>query len=160
MSATEKPPAPFTVSGPLKWFDVTRGFGFVATEGGDVFLHHDAFKASGIAICPPGTKVTCLARRTDRGLSAIQVVDVDMPRFPADGDGWVAGTIKTFQPDKGWGFVTCSALKCDVYFYAQSLKGTGMLDYRKDTPVLIRVGTNERGPIVTDMRPDTWREGK
>ncbi len=46
--------------GTVKWFNSTKGFGFIAPEGGrkDVFVHISAMERSGIRDLPDGQVVT------------------------------------------------------------------------------------------------------
>lgn len=46
--------------GTVKWFNSTKGFGFIAPQDGgrDVFLHITALERAGIRDLPDGTAVT------------------------------------------------------------------------------------------------------
>ncbi len=46
--------------GTVKWFNSTKGFGFIAPEGGskDVFVHVSAMERAGIRELPDGQAVT------------------------------------------------------------------------------------------------------
>ncbi|MGB5559011.1 MAG: cold-shock protein [Paracoccaceae bacterium] len=47
-------------NGTVKWFNATKGFGFIEPEGGkkDVFVHISALERSGLTSLEDGAKVT------------------------------------------------------------------------------------------------------
>ncbi|MBT9386326.1 cold-shock protein [Pseudooceanicola sp. CBS1P-1] len=47
-------------NGTVKWFNTTKGFGFIQPDNGgkDVFVHISAVERSGLSSLPDGQKVT------------------------------------------------------------------------------------------------------
>ena len=57
------------LNGTVKFFNHTRGFGFIAPEGGykDVFVHASALESSGVASLNEGDKVSFEIEDDTRG---------------------------------------------------------------------------------------------
>ncbi len=60
--------------GIVKWFNDSKGFGFIEQEGGDdVFVHHTAIKGSGFKSLKEGDKVTFDIEEGRKGPAAANV---------------------------------------------------------------------------------------
>ena len=63
------------VTGTVKWFNGSKGYGFISREGGDdVFVHHSAIQAEGFRNLEEGQRVEFTVERDPKGLRAAQVV--------------------------------------------------------------------------------------
>ena len=63
------------VSGTVKWFNDSKGFGFIEQEGGgDVFVHHSAIQADGFKLLKEGQAVTMEVTQGQKGAQAENVV--------------------------------------------------------------------------------------
>ncbi len=61
--------------GTVKWFNESKGFGFIATEDGeDVFVHHTAITGNGFKSLSEGQAVTFDVEKTAKGPRATNVV--------------------------------------------------------------------------------------
>lgn len=57
-----------SVVGTVKWFNATKGFGFIAQENGeDVFVHHSAIQMNGYRELQEGQKVQFDVEKDPRG---------------------------------------------------------------------------------------------
>ena len=67
------------IVGRVKWFDATRGFGFLVSEqvDGDVLLHFSVLREHGRRSVPEGATIECVPVRLDRGLQAKKVLSID-----------------------------------------------------------------------------------
>jgi len=61
--------------GTVKWFNDTKGFGFIEQEGGgeDVFVHHSAIQMDGYRSLKEGQLVEFELAQADKGLRAANV---------------------------------------------------------------------------------------
>ena len=62
-------------TGTVKWFNETKGFGFISpNEGGDdVFVHFSAIQGSGFKVLKEGQAVTFEVEKGPKGLQATNV---------------------------------------------------------------------------------------
>ena len=60
--------------GTVKWFNATKGFGFITTEeGNDIFVHFSAIQTDGFKTLDEGQKVSFDLEEGPRGPQAINV---------------------------------------------------------------------------------------
>lgn len=63
------------VTGTVKWFNATKGYGFLSQEGGeDVFVHFTAIQTEGYRTLEEGQKVEFTIEKGPKGLQAAKVV--------------------------------------------------------------------------------------
>lgn len=65
------------MQGVTKWFDSKKGFGFIAANGKDYFVHFRAIQGNGYKELHEGQHVSFVAKRGDKGMMAdeVQVAD-------------------------------------------------------------------------------------
>jgi CspA family cold shock protein len=61
------------VKGTVKWFNDSKGFGFVETPDGDVFVHHSAIQGDGFRSLREGQEVELEVGQGDKGPRATVV---------------------------------------------------------------------------------------
>ena len=61
-------------SGTVKWFNETKGFGFITSdEGSDIFVHYSAIEGDGFKSLAEGDSVSFEVEQGDKGPKAVKV---------------------------------------------------------------------------------------
>jgi CspA family cold shock protein len=65
------------VTGTVKWFNASKGYGFIERQGGpDVFVHFTAIQTDGFRTLQEGQRVEFSIEKGPKGLQAANVVVV------------------------------------------------------------------------------------
>jgi len=62
------------IKGTVKWFNDSKGYGFIEQENGDdVFVHHSAINSNGFKSLKEGERVTFEIEQGQKGPAAVNV---------------------------------------------------------------------------------------
>ena len=139
-------------TGTVKWFNSTKGYGFIAPDDGanDVFVHASALERSGLRTLGEGERVRFEPRPGRDGrmsaedLSLLAPTDDAAP--PQSATGRQAGTVKWFNTAKGFGFIAPDDGSEDAFVHVSVVEraGLGTLHEGQRVQFELRPGRNGR----------------
>jgi CspA family cold shock protein len=151
----------------VKWFNPEKGFGFVELfdQTGDAFLHANVVQRCGQTKSELKPQ-TILRVRVGAGRKGPQVTEImgieggqaiasQMPAHDTHISGEaltpsdrIAGTVKWYSPERGFGFVTLDDSGRDVFMHASALQRSGLTNLAGRQRVTIEVAEDRKGPKV------------
>jgi cold shock protein len=153
----------------VKWFNAEKGFGFVelGDGSGDAFLHIGVLQNAGHDVVAPETKLKVQVGQGQKGRQVTAVLEVDAnsaaaaaaapgrrpPPKPSGDRGRpdpstaepVDGTVKWFNPDKGFGFAVAEDGGKDVFIHISVVEKAGLRTLADGQKVAMRVVKTAKG---------------
>jgi len=150
----------FQAEAVVKWFNLSKGFGFVAPLDGsaDAFIHMSALAHAGLQEIAEGTKLLVQITNGPKGRQVAHIIQVlgmaAIPpspgrAAPSGHEEDLSGTVKWFKPDKGFGFVTPDDGGKDVFVHRSVITRAGLMGLESGQKLKMRVHTAAKGREAT-----------
>jgi cold shock protein len=136
--ATPNASPPRRVEATVKWFNPSKGFGFVTLSDGtqDAFLPMAILRRAGYEDVREGALITCEVGVGAKGPLVMTVLNVDnstavpprsdSERRPQRPSQTLEGAVKWFEPEKGYGFISPDGGGKDVFIHITALRRSGV----------------------------------
>jgi len=163
------------ISGGIKWFDASKGYGFIVPDNGwpDVLLHVTVLRRDGYQTAYEGARLVCECIQRQKGFQAFRIVSMDestaihpAQMLPArthvsvtPTSGLERAQVKWFNRLRGFGFLTCGEGTPDIFVHMETLRRYGMTELRPGQYVLVRYGPGSKGMMAAEIQPETGAPG-
>ena len=165
------------ITGRVKWFDATRGFGFLVSDelDGDVLLHFSVLREHGRRSVPDGAIIECIPVRLERGFQAKRILSIDLSsalpqqsrssipvaeradrRALADAAGeFEPVEVKWFNRVRGYGFVKRPDELGgeDVFVHMETVRSAHLGELEPGQRLEARIAPSSKGLTAVELRP-------
>ncbi|MBV9861207.1 MAG: cold shock domain-containing protein [Alphaproteobacteria bacterium] len=149
------------VEAKVKWFNASKGFGFVTLADGsqDAFLPMAILRRAGYEDVSEGASITCEVSAGAKGPLVTNVLNVDTSTATAPAPGsydrrasvgsrastTMEGAVKWFEADKGYGFISPDGGGKDVFIHITALRRSGVSALGPGQRVRVEVIDGKKG---------------
>jgi CspA family cold shock protein len=157
------------IAGEIKWFDVSKGYGFIVPDNGlpDVLVHVTTLRRDGFQTAREGARVVCEVLHRAKGLQVFRVLSLDLstavhPSQTAPArthvqivptGGFEIAVVKWFNRVRGFGFLSRGDGTEDIFVHIEIMRRYGITELKPGESVLVRFGDGPKGLMAAEVRP-------
>lgn len=158
----------FEVAGMIKWYDCSKGYGFVIPDTGlpDILLHATCLQAGGYQTAYEGARIHCLVFKRPKGMQVLRILSMDnttaihpslLPQrthvHVAPESNWEKATVKWFNRVRGFGFLSRGDGQGDIFVHMETLRRFGFCELSPGQVLEVRWGFGSKGCMAAELKP-------